>query len=247
MMTLEPRTDINVMSNLMNISWNINDLKELFTLSNQLGDNWEKISFSLRKSPDECMEIYNLMLSFAMALYEEEEAPLKKTKAKKKLIKQNKPISDSKKKRQRRKASQIERLYKCREKHCNRSYGTEGALKMHLKLKHPTVKYDSRYYFQARQAANSMNLSVNEDEEEINETSLILSTGFSTPNNNANPNLPEPTLIMAPSPVNYYPTNQNELLYRNLWEKNNDKVYITTPIPNNDPYTKKMSVNSLID
>ncbi len=36
---------------------------------------------------------------------------------------------------------QIERLYKCQEKNCNRSYGTEGALKMHLKLKHAGVRY----------------------------------------------------------------------------------------------------------
>eukprot|EP01130_Rhizamoeba_saxonica_P003108 TRINITY_DN1342_c0_g1_i1.p1 TRINITY_DN1342_c0_g1~~TRINITY_DN1342_c0_g1_i1.p1 ORF type:complete len:131 (-),score=27.18 TRINITY_DN1342_c0_g1_i1:64-456(-) len=33
------------------------------------------------------------------------------------------------------------------EKHCNRSYGSEGALKMHIKLKHPKVKYNADYQY----------------------------------------------------------------------------------------------------
>jgi len=55
--------------------------------------------------------------------------------------------------RKRRKAAQIERLYKCQEKYCYRSYGTEGALKMHIKLKHPSVTYNENYQQQARTAA----------------------------------------------------------------------------------------------
>lgn len=42
----------------------------------------------------------------------------------------------------RRKATQIKRLFRCFVGDCSRSYGTEGALKMHLKLKHPDVTYD---------------------------------------------------------------------------------------------------------
>lgn len=58
---------------------------------------------------------------------------------------------EKRKRRYRRKATQIERLYKCQEKNCNRSYGTEGALKMHLKLKHAGVRYNSTYQMKARQ------------------------------------------------------------------------------------------------
>jgi hypothetical protein len=58
---------------------------------------------------------------------------------------------EKRKRRYRRKATQIERLYKCQEKNCNRSYGTEGALKMHLKLKHAGVRYNSSYQMKARQ------------------------------------------------------------------------------------------------
>ncbi|EGG16556.1 Transcription regulatory protein SNF5 [Cavenderia fasciculata] len=44
------------------------------------------------------------------------------------------------KKRHRRTASEIDRSYKCFAPSCSKSYGTEGALKMHFKLKHPGVK-----------------------------------------------------------------------------------------------------------
>jgi hypothetical protein len=44
------------------------------------------------------------------------------------------------KKRKRRTAAEIERKYKCEMPNCTKSYGSEGALKMHVKLKHPGVK-----------------------------------------------------------------------------------------------------------
>jgi ribosomal protein L37AE/L43A len=44
----------------------------------------------------------------------------------------------AKKKRVRRTATEIERNWKC--DLCGKSYGSEGALKTHLKLKHPGVK-----------------------------------------------------------------------------------------------------------
>jgi len=47
-----------------------------------------------------------------------------------------------KKKRIRRKANQIDRIFACTENNCSRSYGTEGALKMHIKTKHPFIHYD---------------------------------------------------------------------------------------------------------
>jgi len=45
------------------------------------------------------------------------------------------------KKRQRRKAADVERKYRCPIDDCPRAYGTEGALKFHFKKKHPTLKY----------------------------------------------------------------------------------------------------------
>jgi len=68
--------------------------------------------------------------------------------------------------RKRRKAAQIERLYKCQEKYCHRSYGTEGALKMHIKLKHPSVTYNENYQQQARRAAAIIGSQKLEDDEE---------------------------------------------------------------------------------
>ena len=44
------------------------------------------------------------------------------------------------KKRKRRTAAEIERKYKCEMPNCTKSYGSEGALTMHVKLKHPGVK-----------------------------------------------------------------------------------------------------------
>lgn len=45
--------------------------------------------------------------------------------------------SHSKKKRYRRLAKQIERSNCCPEKSCNKSYGSEGSLHQHIRLKHP--------------------------------------------------------------------------------------------------------------
>ncbi len=44
---------------------------------------------------------------------------------------------DQPKKRVRRTAGEIDRLYKCDTAGCGKCYGSEGALKMHVKLKHP--------------------------------------------------------------------------------------------------------------
>eukprot|EP01089_Gocevia_fonbrunei_P018536 TRINITY_DN6287_c0_g1_i1.p1 TRINITY_DN6287_c0_g1~~TRINITY_DN6287_c0_g1_i1.p1 ORF type:complete len:681 (-),score=149.37 TRINITY_DN6287_c0_g1_i1:165-2207(-) len=47
---------------------------------------------------------------------------------------------DGKKRRMRRTAAEIERNYKCEMPNCAKAYGSEGALKMHIKLKHPNAK-----------------------------------------------------------------------------------------------------------
>mgnify|MGYP000920222313 FL=1 len=46
------------------------------------------------------------------------------------------PANEEKKRRKRRNASEIERLYRCRAESCGKSYGSEGTLSQHLKLKH---------------------------------------------------------------------------------------------------------------
>ncbi|CAI2381988.1 unnamed protein product [Moneuplotes crassus] len=43
----------------------------------------------------------------------------------------------AKPKRHRRTKSEIQRKYKCRSGHCSKSYGSEGSLNQHIKLKHP--------------------------------------------------------------------------------------------------------------
>ena len=45
-----------------------------------------------------------------------------------------------KKKRSRRGAEEIERKYKCHVHNCEKSYGSEGSLNQHIRLKHPKKK-----------------------------------------------------------------------------------------------------------
>lgn len=43
--------------------------------------------------------------------------------------------------RERRRAEQIEKKYRCEVACCERSYGSEGSLQQHIKLKHPGEYY----------------------------------------------------------------------------------------------------------
>ena len=51
---------------------------------------------------------------------------------------QSEKLND-KNKRMRRNADEIERYYKCSVKVCGKSYGSEGSLNQHYKLKHPEI------------------------------------------------------------------------------------------------------------
>jgi hypothetical protein len=53
----------------------------------------------------------------------------------------SKEDSDEKKKRVRRCANEIERKYVCQVIGCEKSYGTEGSMGQHMKLKHPEIDY----------------------------------------------------------------------------------------------------------
>ena len=46
---------------------------------------------------------------------------------------------DDRKKRFRRTAGEIERHYRCNVETCQKSYGSEGSLNQHIKLKHPEL------------------------------------------------------------------------------------------------------------
>ncbi|GAM21438.1 hypothetical protein SAMD00019534_046130 [Acytostelium subglobosum LB1] len=48
---------------------------------------------------------------------------------------------EARKKRRRRKAIEIDRSFKCSMANCQKVYGSENALKMHIKLKHPEYQY----------------------------------------------------------------------------------------------------------
>ena len=48
-------------------------------------------------------------------------------------------------KRQRRTADKIQRHYKCQVANCNKSYGSEGSLNQHIRLKHPEINENGGY------------------------------------------------------------------------------------------------------
>ena len=48
-------------------------------------------------------------------------------------------IEDSRGKRERRRAEDIEKKYRCEAPCCERMYGSEGSLQQHIKLKHPEM------------------------------------------------------------------------------------------------------------
>lgn len=64
-----------------------------------------------------------------------------------------------KSKRMRRNADEIERYYKCSIRTCGKSYGSEGSLNQHYKLKHPEL------YLQLPNV--QCNLSQREEEEQL--------------------------------------------------------------------------------
>mmetsp|Transcript_26540 Transcript_26540/g.23525 ORF Transcript_26540/g.23525 Transcript_26540/m.23525 type:complete len:283 (+) Transcript_26540:112-960(+) len=59
------------------------------------------------------------------------------------VIKPKKEYEKLKKIRVRRPADQIERSYKCPSEGCNKSYGSEGSLYQHIKIKHPSFNIKS--------------------------------------------------------------------------------------------------------
>ena len=50
--------------------------------------------------------------------------------------------SEDRKKRCRRTAGEIARHYMCKYESCQKSYGSEGSLNQHIKLKHNNIPFD---------------------------------------------------------------------------------------------------------
>ena len=65
-------------------------------------------------------------------------------------------IAEEKRKRHRRTATEIARHYRCPIDDCPKSYGSEGSLNQHIKLKHPE--------FYAQMSANNANLELSKRE-----------------------------------------------------------------------------------
>jgi len=138
--------------------WSIKDTSSLLELVAK-EETWENIAKYLDKTPLQCTEWFQYLEIISKNF----------PKRQRKQI-QGQPH------RKRRKAAQIERLYKCQEKYCYRSYGTEGALKMHIKLKHPSVTYNENYQQQARNAAiieQNLEALENEDGEDSEDEELL--------------------------------------------------------------------------
>jgi len=132
------------------VSWTKKETSLLLELVAK-DEDWKTIANLLRtgKSAQQCCTWYDYL-----------------EKTSKYFPKRNKGSNKPGQQRKRRKAAQIERLYKCQEKFCNRAYGTDGALKMHIKLKHPSVTYNEAYQQQARRAAAILNREEFEEEDE---------------------------------------------------------------------------------
>jgi hypothetical protein len=127
--------------------WSRKDTSILLDLISK-DEDWLTIAKSLNKTPQQCCEWFDYLEYIS------------------KHIPKRQKSKSAGQQRKRRKAAQIERLYKCQEKYCHRSYGTEGALKMHIKLKHPSVTYNETYQQQARRAAAIIGSQKMEDDED---------------------------------------------------------------------------------
>lgn len=78
-------------------------------------------------------------------------------------------LADDKKKRHRRSAREIERHFKCPAETCPKSYGSEGSLAQHIKLKHP--EYFKQMSNNMTQSLNNLNQGDHTQNEESKDTS----------------------------------------------------------------------------
>jgi len=131
-------------------SWSMKETSSLLDLISK-DEEWMNIAKNIGKTPQQCSDWFDYLEDISKHIPKRQKT---------------KPFVQH---RKRRKAAQIERLYKCQEKYCYRSYGTEGALKMHIKLKHPSVTYNENYQLQARNAAMVSESMLEEFDDEVSE------------------------------------------------------------------------------
>jgi len=97
--------------------------------------DWQQIaSVFPNKTPQECEKWWDFLVSVESIL--QEYGLTKAPEVRKRVIQDNSSADEASKKRQRRTANLIDRKYKCPAPDCPRAYGTEGALKFHIKSKH---------------------------------------------------------------------------------------------------------------
>jgi len=107
--------------------------------------DWKQIASAVPgKTAEECERWWEFLVSVDSILQEHglsksPQAP--RTRSSTPLSDSNNSLDDSSKKRQRRPAILIDRKYKCPAPDCPRAYGTEGALKFHIKSKHKDNNY----------------------------------------------------------------------------------------------------------
>jgi len=98
------------------------------TLERNGPSDFNTVAQTLNRSVEDCQAWFNFLRSIAATIPHEDK-------------KKHRP----KRKRIRRKSSEIDRAYKCRYPGCSKSYGTEGALKYHMTTKHKDFKYVPTY------------------------------------------------------------------------------------------------------
>jgi len=235
----------NVTPSLSNL-WSRREIEQLLVLVANYGSNqWDKVALGLGniKSEMECEEFYIFIMNCASILIERKAQPVDIQYFNPNDILKNQPsiFRDNRKKRYRRKASQIDRLYKCQESHCNRSYGTEGALKMHIKIKHPSAKYDTKYQLQAKYVA-SLNKKIDDDEiedDEDSEFSIEQDAPRTTPpHSNIESFIPSVPVIPPSFPRNYVPSNTSPVNIINIKNISTDTLQLVTPLPIRKPSTE---------
>jgi hypothetical protein len=159
----EPYVHSLSQSNPQNTAWTKKETSILLDLVSKDLD-WQTIAATVgnNKTPQQCYEWFDDLEYICKHL----------PKRPKQKSTQQQQQQQQQQQRKRRKAAQIERLYKCQEKYCHRSYGTEGALKMHIKLKHPAVTYNETYQQQARKAAAIISQCAIDQDPDEEETSI---------------------------------------------------------------------------
>eukprot|EP01120_Amphizonella_sp_Union-15-10_P012310 TRINITY_DN5443_c0_g1_i3.p1 TRINITY_DN5443_c0_g1~~TRINITY_DN5443_c0_g1_i3.p1 ORF type:complete len:507 (-),score=88.03 TRINITY_DN5443_c0_g1_i3:167-1687(-) len=165
-------------------SWTLEETRTLLDSAFPLKFDWHKIGERLNISPKECKQRYltikqildevrastpgesssssgsNKCASSTRATLKEifaQRAQSKHNSEEGKRKRESYSPGNGKKRRVRRTAAEIERNWRCDINSCNKAYGTEGALKMHMKLKHPGFKQSKPKTLQAPGSSKTIN------------------------------------------------------------------------------------------